>query len=279
MFKVLVIGYSGQLASSLREVMKEAVFASRSGPLNFDLMKTETILDRLNSIDPDVIVNAAGMTAVDMCEIEKREAYLINGISVREICRYSRKRGVRYIHISTDFVFDGNDGNYKEDSIPNPVNFYGMSKLIGDTFALSCDDSLVIRTSGVFGSSKNFPRYVVEKLRRGESVTAVKGFYSPIFSGLLAKAINEIVFSEQKGILNIAGERISRKDFALKIADKFGLRKELINENESVAKFVARRPFDSSLDISIGKKILHFDFFSTDANINEFFKFLESNSF
>ncbi|MEM3844677.1 MAG: sugar nucleotide-binding protein, partial [Candidatus Parvarchaeota archaeon] len=156
---------------------------------------------------------------------------------------------------------------------------YGMSKLIGDTFALSCDNSLVIRTSGVFGSSKNFPRYVVEKLRRNESVTAVKSFYSPIFSGLLAKAINEIVFSELKGILNIAGERISRKDFALKIADKFGLRKELINENESVAKFVARRPFDSSLDISLGKKILHFDFFSTDANINEFFKFFESNSF
>ncbi|MEM3489217.1 MAG: hypothetical protein QXO75_06140, partial [Nitrososphaerota archaeon] len=66
---------------------------------------------------------------------------------------------------------------------------------------------------------------------------------------------------------------------AIKIANKFGLRKELINENEGVVKFVARRPFDSSLDISLGKKILDFDFYTTETNINEFFKFLESNSF
>lgn len=271
MFKVLIIGYSGQLASSLKLLVKDAVLASRSGPLNLDLTKIETISDRLNAINPDLIINAAGMTAVDKCEVERNEAYLVNGISVGEIARYSRKKGIRFIHISTDYVFDGKQGNYNEDSIPNPINFYGMSKLIGDILAFSCDSSLIVRTSGIFGYSQNFPVYVLERLRMNEKVFVFDGFYSPIFTGLLAKAVERLTWSELTGILNVAGARISRKEFAIRIAERFGLNKELVIENEGEIKFIARRPQDSSLDITSARKLINFNFYTTDANLEEFF--------
>ncbi|SAI84431.1 NAD(P)-dependent oxidoreductase [Saccharolobus solfataricus] len=90
------------------------------------------------------------MTDVDKCEVEREKAYKINAEAVKHMVRASRVVEAYFIHVSTDYVFDGTKGNYKEDDLPNPINYYGLTKLLGETFALSYDDSLVIRTSGVF---------------------------------------------------------------------------------------------------------------------------------
>jgi dTDP-4-dehydrorhamnose reductase len=256
----------------LRDITNDAIFASRTSPVKIELSNADILFDRLSSINPDLIINAAGFTSVDRCESEKREAYLINGLSLKEIVRYCRVRRKPLIHISTDYVFDGNDGNYNEESIPNPINFYGLSKLIGDTFALSYDESLVVRTSGVFGSSKNFPMFVVEALKRKESVPVIEGYYSPIFSDFLARAVIQLIDSGKRGLLNVAGERVSRMHFAELIANKFNLNKNLLVPSKGRMSLAAKRPYDSSLDITRAKGTLKFDFFTISRNLDEFYK-------
>jgi dTDP-4-dehydrorhamnose reductase len=251
--------------------MNGAIFASRTGPVKIDLLNVDAIFERLSSINPDVVINAAGFTSVDKCELEKKNAYSVNGLSVREIARYCRGKKIPLIHISTDYVFDGKEGNYTEESVPNPINFYGLSKLVGDTFALSYDSSLLVRTSGVFGSSKNFPIFVLEKLSRNEKVLVLEGYYSPIFSDFLARAVLQLIGLDYKGIINVAGERISRIDLAEVIADKFGLDRSLLIPSEGKLNLAARRPYDSSLDITKAKRVLKFDFYSTRTNLEEFY--------
>jgi dTDP-4-dehydrorhamnose reductase len=251
--------------------MNDAVFASRKGPLRLDLSNVDTVFDRLSSISPDSVINAAGFTSVDGCEREKRSAYLINGLSVREITRYCRVKRIPLIHISTDYVFDGSEGDYHEESVPNPINFYGLSKLVGDAFALSYDESLLIRTSGVFGSSKNFPMFILEKLQRREKVFVLDGYYSPIFSDLLAEAILQLIQLEKRGITNVAGERVSRIKFAELIANRFGLDRSLLAPSEGKLILAARRPYDSSLNIEKARSIINFDFFSVERNLQEFY--------
>lgn len=272
--RILILGSSGQLATSLRGLIDNVVSASRSGEVKLDLTRNEIICERIFKIKPDIIINAAGMTGVDECERKKQEAYLVNSLSVREVVKYCEKYGARLIQISTDYVFDGRDGNYKEDSIPNPINFYGLTKLIGDAYALSYDDSLVIRTSGVFGSSRNFPLLALGKLENNETVYALKGFYSPIFSGLLAGAIVELMHSKRAGILNVAGERTTRMALAVKIAEKFKLDKKLVVEDGGQIRFTAGRPFDSSLDSTRARSLLSFDFYSTEKNLDEFYAYI-----
>lgn len=272
--KALILGGSGQLARSLLPLVEGAVLASRTSDSKLDLTNTELIYDRISRIAPDLIINASGMTGVDLCETNFREAYLLNALSVKEIARFCRNNKIRLIHFSTDYVFDGNEGSYREDSIPNPINYYGMSKLIGDAYALSYDGSVVIRTSGVFGLSRNFPILVLEKLKRNEQVNAMKGYYSPIFAGLLARSSVELIHSEWSGLLNIAGERITRRELAVRIAERFGLDKNLVNEKTEGLGFVAKRPFDSSLDSSLARRLLSIDFYSSEANIDEFYSYV-----
>lgn len=272
--KVLILGGSGQLARSIGPLVEGAVLASRSSETKLDLTHTEVIYDRISRTDPDLIINASGMTGVDQCETNIREAYQVNALSVKEISRFCRDHKIRLIHFSTDYVFDGSEGGYREDSTPNPINYYGLSKLIGDTYALSYDESVIVRTSGVYGISRNFPILALEKLNKNEHVNAMKGYYSPIFVGLLARSSVELMHSEWSGLLNIAGERITRRELAVKIAERFGLDKNLVREETEGLGFVAKRPFDSSLDSSLARRLLSIDFYSSEANIDEFYSYV-----
>jgi dTDP-4-dehydrorhamnose reductase len=184
---------------------------------------------------------------------------------VKHIVRASRVVEAYLIHISTDYVFDGEKGLYKEEDLPNPINYYGLTKLLGETYALSYDDSLVLRTSGVF-RHKGFPIYVYKTLKEGKEVSAFKGYYSPISARKLAEAISELIDYRKTGILNVAGERVSRADLATKIKEKFNL-PGVVKEVDNVKGWIAKRPFDSSLDISKAKKILSVDFYSLDENL------------
>lgn len=271
--KVLILGGSGQLARSIGPLVEGAVLASRSSETKLDLTHTEVIYDRISRTDPDLIINASGMTGVDQCETNIREAYQVNALSVKEISRFCRDHKIRLIHFSTDYVFDGSEGGYKEDSTPNPINYYGLSKLIGDTYALSYDESVIVRTSGVYGISRNFPILALEKLNKNEHVNAMKGYYSPIFVGLLARSSVELMHSEWSGLLNIAGERITRRELAVKIAERFGLDKNLVREETEGLGLVAKRPFDSSLDSSLARRLISIDFYTSRANIDELYSY------
>jgi dTDP-4-dehydrorhamnose reductase len=269
--KILIFGASGQLGLELSNILKGdliKVYNSNEieGGYKLDLTNFSMVEDFILKKKPDIIINAAAITDVDKCETEKDIAYKVNAEVVKHIVRAARVIESYFIQISTDYVFDGQKGLYKEEDLPNPINYYGLTKLLGDIYALSYDDSLVIRTSGIF-RNKGFPIYVYKTLKENKEVNAFKGYYSPISARKLAEAINEIIQYRKTGIINIAGERISRYELALKIKEKYNL-DGIIKEVDNVKTWIAKRPFDSSLDISKAKKLLSVDFYSLDENLN-----------
>lgn len=183
------------------------------------------------------------------------------------------------IYVSTDYVFDGTKGMYREDDIPNPINYYGLTKLIAEVLVSSSDLLYtIIRPSaiyGVGGSKKSFAEFVAEKLSKGEEVKAlVDQYVSPTLNVLLAKVIAEAVELKPMGILHVAGERMSRYEFAIKIAEALNLPKELIKETSvaDMKTWIAKRPKDSSLDTSKARYLLKTKFYDMTEALKIFSK-------
>ncbi|AHC51902.1 dTDP-4-dehydrorhamnose reductase [Sulfolobus acidocaldarius SUSAZ] len=257
----LIIGGSGQLGQELGKLIKDSIltFSSRpiKGGIYLDTRNYIRVQDLIMKTKPEVIINTSAITDVDKCEVDRINAYSVNSLAVKHMVRAASITKSYFIQISTDYVFDGSRGNYNEDDLPNPLNYYGLTKLLGETYSSSYDYSLVIRTSGIYGSSKeNFPLYVLKSLMKGSKVRAVRDmYYSPINVKQLAEAIVQLLPLRKTGILNIAGERVSRYDLALRIAKMSSLNENLIEAvNYEDMSWEARRPKDSSLDSSTVKK-------------------------
>ena len=261
------------MGRSLSSIFPEAVpYSHSSSNRKVNITDIESLKKIFESEKPEIVMNTSAFTNVDACESEKERAFSVNSLGVRNIAMLCGKYSSKLIHFSTDYVFSGKKGLYSEDSIPDPINYYGFSKSIGDAYALSLQSSLVVRTSGVYGYGKNFPRFVYDNLNAGKEVSVIKGFYSPITSDLLARSVKYIIDHDPgiSGILNIAGERKSRVDLARTIARTFNLNPDLIVEAEKLPNMKALRPYDSSLDISKAKRIIDFDFYSVAANMRSF---------
>lgn len=273
MRSLIIFGASGQLGKSLSAIFPEAVPYSHSlGERKADITDFVQLKEIFESEKPEIVINASAFTNVDECESVKERAFIVNSLGVRNIAMLCGKYSTKFINFSTDYVFSGKKGLYSEESIPNPINYYGFSKAIGDAFALSLQSSLVIRTSGVYGYGKNFPRFVHDNLKARKVVHVIEGYYSPITSDLLARSVRYLVDRNPdiSGVLNIAGERISRIDLAKTIARTFDLDSQLIVKAQKLPIMKAIRPYDSSLNISKAKKIIDFDFYSENANMQSF---------
>jgi dTDP-4-dehydrorhamnose reductase len=269
---ILILGAGGQLGSELHKLYPNATcYDHTSGSANYvDFQDYEKVERIILSSKCSWIINAAAFTNVDTCEVNKETAYSVNGLAVNSIVKAARKIGSSVLHVSTDYIFDGRKGLYKEFDMPNPLNFYGISKLIGEVFAMGFEDSLIIRTSGVYGSKNNFPNFAYRQMMDGEQLNVLDGYYSPIHAKNLALAIKSLIVDDRKGVLNVAGKRVSRIELASEIARKYSLNESLINRVEKISSMKAIRPFDSSLDISKAKQILNFDFYSYESNLKCF---------
>ena len=270
MTEVMIFGAGGQLGRELVRIFPESAriyHASNTGGIAVDLSDLGDVSRIIMELKPKIVINAAALANVDLCEKDHPLAYAVNGEAVGAMASASRKIGAKLVHVSTDYVFDGNLGNYRESATPNPINYYGLSKLVGDIYALSYEHSMVIRTSGVFGYTRNFPLFVLEKLNKGEQVNAMEGYYSPIHAANLAASISALTKNDFSGLINIAGDRVSRYDLALRIARTFETDASLVHETKNIANMNARRPFDSSLDSSLAISILGFDFHSLASNL------------
>ncbi|MEM4019372.1 MAG: dTDP-4-dehydrorhamnose reductase [Thermofilaceae archaeon] len=223
-----------------------------------DLEDTLSVRELVERVEPEVIVHAAAYTDVDGCEVDKGLAYRVNYLATLHLTRAALKTGSYLVYVSTDYVFDGERGGYKEGDAPNPVNYYGLSKLLGEVAVASVlpERSLIVRVSGLYGYSpagkKNFGLLALEKLIRGEPVSAFEDqFTSPTYAPLLAERLVEVAGRGVTGVLHLAGERLSRYDFALRLAELLGVERGLVRAVPmSSVRLVARRPRDSSLDTS-----------------------------
>ncbi len=291
MVGVLVTGASGLLGSKLvAELVSrgyEVVAIHNRNPvmleheklvkIKLDITNRTLLEDLILRARPDVIIHCAAYTDVDGCERDRELAWRVNVEATRSIVRAARVVRSYLIYVSTDYVFDGEKGMYREDDVPNPVNYYGLTKLIGEELVRASDLLYtIVRPSaiyGVGGSKKSFAEYVAEKLSRGERVRAlVDQFVSPTHNTLLAKTIVEIVEMRPMGTIHVAGERMSRYEFAIRIAKALGLPTELIEgaRMEEMKHWIAKRPRDSSLDTSRARALFRTRFFDTDLALDLF---------
>lgn len=262
--KTIIFGSNGQLGKEILKVFPGTIGFSHN---QVNVTKIDEIYKAIDTETPSIIINATAYTNVDRCEEEKQTAFNINGTAVKNLVQVSRRYGSYFIHVSTDYVFDGADGDYNEESVPNPINYYGLSKLVGDIYADGYDNSLIVRTSGVFGHSNNFPMFAFNSLKEGKKISVLDGYYSPIHARTLSLAIKTITEKHHTGIINVAGERNSRLNLSQEIAKLFDFDEKLISLANDTSNFKAKRPFDSSLNINKAKQLIPWDFYSLNKNL------------
>jgi dTDP-4-dehydrorhamnose reductase len=231
--------------------------------IDLNLCDSEKIIQTIQKIKPEVVIHLAAITNVDFCEDQKELAYAINANSTKVLAGQSAKVGAFFVYVSTDYVFDGTKPMKKERDTPNPLGYYGKTKLEGELSLNNLASSwAIVRTSTPFGfhpKKKSFPVWVKENLESKKQIKVLTDqFTSPTYVPNLSKMIIEVATKKITGIIHLAGAtRISRYDFAEMIAQKLDLDKSLLQKARSdEMDWKAKRPMDSSLDVSWASEIL-----------------------
>lgn len=282
MIKIIITGSNGLLGQSLlalllKEKQHYEVYGfsrgeNRSGRQDFnyvsiDITKENILREQVKEIQPDFIINTAAMTQVDDCEIHKEACNLLNIEVVKWLADISKEINAHLIHLSTDFIFDGKKGNYKEIDIPNPLSYYGLSKLKSEEVLVNSDiNYTILRTILVYGkvfdmSRSNIVLWVREMLGKAKEITIVDDqFRTPTYVEDLALACKISIDKKAVGIFNISSnELLSIFEISQQIADAFGLNKSLIIPiSTSTLNQTAARPAKTGFDLSKTNKVLGF---------------------
>ena len=245
--------------------------------VKMDLKNYEMVSSILTEIKPDVVIHLGAMTGVDLCEKEKTSASEINTKATEIIAKECSKLNSFLVYVSTDYVFDGNFGMYKEDDVANPLGFYGKSKLEGEKAVQNFSTNWCIaRTSTPFGlhpTKKSFPMWVIENLQKQKQIDVlIDQFTSPTYIPNLSRMLIEISERRITGIIHAAGaSKISRYQMASMVSDKLNLDGTLLKQiSMNKMKWVAQRPKDSSLDVSRASSILNEKPQKIDQSLNLF---------
>ena len=231
MKKILVIGSRGQLGNELQDLAKEypSFRFSFYDVAEMDIVNKELVDEGIRTLKPDYLINCAAYTAVDKAETEKDLAFAINSDAVKNLALACKANGVKFMHISTDYVFDGTAQEpYSEDNPVNPTNVYGLSKLKGEQQASRNDkDVIIIRTAWVYSTyGNNFVKTMLRLMKTKPEISVVADQEgSPTYAHDLAAAILHIISSGKwvPGIYHFTNEGvISWFDFAGEIKDLSG---------------------------------------------------------
>jgi len=251
-------------------------------PTQMDLEQPEKIGNIVEKIKPDSIIHLAAMTNVDECEKEKDLALKINAKATEILSKQAAKQKSFFVYVSTDYVFDGEKGMKKESDHPNTVGFYGKTKLEGEKSVMNSASSWCIaRTSTPYGfhqKKNSFPLWVAKNLQNKNEINVIEDqFTSPTYVPNLSKMLIEIATRQIVGILHVAGAtRISRYEMAELLADKLNLDKKLLNPiNIEQMNWIAKRPKDSSLDVSLASEILNEKPFNIQQGLDNFVRGIE----
>jgi dTDP-4-dehydrorhamnose reductase len=181
MAKIIVLGAGGRLGAALVRGYAEGHDVTAWGRQEADLSAPDRVAELLRHARPDVVINCAAMTNVDECETERELAAVINAEAPGAVAAAAKSAGARLIHISTDYVFSGeNIEPYAEDDAPGPISWYGETKLAGERAVMDADARhAVVRVSWVFGPDRDsFVDKAVQTAMRGEPVKAVADKWS-----------------------------------------------------------------------------------------------------
>ena len=252
------------------ETIATGIEASRLGDGHYtyhpmDITSEQDVDKVISETKPDVIINTAAMTQVDQCETEKEMCWKLNVTAVDYLIKSSEKNNCFLIHLSTDFIFDGTAGPYKEEDVPNPVSYYGESKLASEKLLEKSNIKYAIaRTQLVYGIVPNLGRsniilWVKNSLEQGKNLKIVNDQWrTPTLAEDLAKGCALIAEKKAEGVFNISGDDLlTPYDMAMATCEFFDLDKSLIEEVDgSIFQQTAKRPPRTGFILDKSKKVL-----------------------
>jgi dTDP-4-dehydrorhamnose reductase len=268
--RMLVFGCNGLLGQKVAELLVRGTPASvtltsfENAPvrpmepaeyIQADITSKKDVKQVVAHSEPDVIINCAAMTDVDACETERETAWKVNVGGVEHIIEAARRTGALIVHVSSDYIFDGKDGPYTEDDRPEPLSYYGKTKLAGEnSLRTSGMNYLIARTMILYGFApgvrQNFALWLIQSLEKQTPVRIVDDqLGNPTLADDLAYGLLRGVELGRTGIYNIAGRDIvSRHEFALRVARAFSLDASLISPIKTASlRQPAHRPLKSGL--------------------------------
>ena len=252
--KILITGSKGQLGLELVKQLKikglyKIIDTDRD---ELDIVDIDNVNEFILSSKPDVVINCAAHTAVDLCETDIENAYKINAIGPRNLAIACEKVNAKFVQVSTDYVFDGNiDRPYREDDNTCPNSIYGSSKLMGENFTKEfCSRYFIVRSAWLYGEGSNFVRTMLKLSETNKEINVVNDqFGSPTSVVDLAKAIIELIHTEHYGTYHGTCEgKCSWYDFAQKIFEISNIDIKVNPVTSEEYKRPAPRPAYSVLD-------------------------------
>lgn len=196
-----------------------------------DVTQPDEVDALFQDFTPNVVINCAALSDVAECEENRNEAWAVNARAVKTLARYCRDTGARLVQVSSDFVFDGKRGPYREDARPNPVNYYGRTKLAGENAVreVGLSNWAIVRTVLLYGTGQNLSRsnvvlWMIDELAKGNPLHIVDDQYrTPTYVEDLAIGIERLVHFEKTGVYHISGrEFVTVYELACTVADVFG---------------------------------------------------------
>jgi len=232
--------------------------------VKLDISSEKAIQDLVKEIQPEIIIHTAAWSDLEKCEENSEQAFYINTTSTEIFAEESTKTGSRFIFISSDMVFDGHQGNYKETDTANPINIYGKTKLTAEKCIKAiCSNYVIARSALIYGppltGSNSFSEKILHKISADKTMPLFTDQYrSPVLVQNLAEALLELSRSDFSGIIHLGGrERIDRYTFGKYLAEIKGFSLDLLKPvSMSTFKTKAHRPRDTSFDISKATDIL-----------------------
>ena len=250
--KFFVTGGAGQLGYDLiNEIEKRGHNYLAPSIEELDIRDKESLFKTIKEYNPDVIYHCAAYTAVDKAEEEKELCYSINVTGTKNIVEIARELGIKVVYISTDYVFNGTkEGYYNESDMPNPINYYGYTKLEGEKLVSKLDDYLIVRISWVFGiNGKNFIRTMLELAETKNELNVVSDQVgSPTYTEDLSKILLDMVEKNKQGIFHVTNEEYcSWYEFAKYIFEINNINIKVNPVLTKDYKTLAKRPLNSKL--------------------------------
>lgn len=204
------------------------------GLIHLDMTDLKAVKEILTSLKPDVIIHPAANPNVEYCEEHPKETWQVNVEGSNNLIETARDIGAKLVYFSSDYVFDGTNGPYSEEDVPNPINEYGLQKLaVEKLIKNSLENYLIIRITVVYGwekRGKNFVINLIKKLKNGEfTKVPCDQIGSPTYANNMVQAVKELIESDKTGIYHVAGtDLMDRYTFAKNVAKIFELDESLL---------------------------------------------------
>ena len=235
---------------------------------SLDITNETEVNQTIKQFSPHVIINCAAMTNVDACELNQKQCWDVNVNGVKHLANAVAKLGTHFIHLSTDFVFDGEDGPYNENDIPNPLHYYAKSKLESEKIVIrNCVNWSIARTIIIYGITDNMSRsnlvlWAKGEIEKGNTINVVNDqFRSPTLAEDLAKGCISIMDKNAFGLFHLSGPKTySILEMVYMVSDFYKLDKSLINPVSSKSlNQPAKRPLVTGFDIRKAEKELNYN--------------------